>query len=368
MIKNLKQFNAFTLAEVLITLGIIGVVAAMTLPTLVSNIQDRVRAKRIENIHQKLSKVTDKMAATSDLRGYAGTQAFVEEMKKHMNIAKICDNSHLEECWPTTEVDIGYEKIWEIKNTKTKQDLQIRTDGWDDTVGIVTGDGSSMILSYNKNCSFNPDKGFTYSSSSGKSNSLNCLSGVYDWNGSSRPNKLGEDVMLLGMATGLGDSCAFKVGSVCYSAPFLPEFLSPTDCENLKNEGKIPNCPPQGYFYGRDNWGGAVSACGGQSFLPSIVQLTDIAKLLYKGNPNISSDYHNGPLVWDETDGYDLNSSIAKNFSLSADTNFIIWSRTPYGNYNAWGRVFRPNETATMNGFGGRYQPSVLAICVNSLN
>ncbi len=29
--------NAFTLAEVLITLGIIGVVAAMTIPTLIAN-------------------------------------------------------------------------------------------------------------------------------------------------------------------------------------------------------------------------------------------------------------------------------------------------------------------------------------------
>lgn len=34
-------FKAFTLAEVLITLGIIGVVAAMTIPTLVSNINDK---------------------------------------------------------------------------------------------------------------------------------------------------------------------------------------------------------------------------------------------------------------------------------------------------------------------------------------
>ena len=33
---------AFTLAEVLITLGIIGIVAAMTIPTLVSNYQKKV--------------------------------------------------------------------------------------------------------------------------------------------------------------------------------------------------------------------------------------------------------------------------------------------------------------------------------------
>ena len=34
---SVKKRKAFTLAEVLITLGIIGVVAAMTIPTLVSN-------------------------------------------------------------------------------------------------------------------------------------------------------------------------------------------------------------------------------------------------------------------------------------------------------------------------------------------
>ena len=39
-VQNHKKFkNAFTLAEVLITLGIIGVVAAMTLPTLIANYQ-----------------------------------------------------------------------------------------------------------------------------------------------------------------------------------------------------------------------------------------------------------------------------------------------------------------------------------------
>ena len=34
-----KTFSAFTLAEVLITLGIIGVVAAMTMPTLMNQTQ-----------------------------------------------------------------------------------------------------------------------------------------------------------------------------------------------------------------------------------------------------------------------------------------------------------------------------------------
>lgn len=42
-VQNYKNFkNAFTLAEVLITLGIIGVVAAMTLPTLIANYQKSI--------------------------------------------------------------------------------------------------------------------------------------------------------------------------------------------------------------------------------------------------------------------------------------------------------------------------------------
>lgn len=38
----MKKVNAFTLAEVLITLTIIGIVAAMTIPTLISKYQNKV--------------------------------------------------------------------------------------------------------------------------------------------------------------------------------------------------------------------------------------------------------------------------------------------------------------------------------------
>ena len=38
---NYKSIKAFILAEVLITLGIIGVVAALTIPTLIQNVSNR---------------------------------------------------------------------------------------------------------------------------------------------------------------------------------------------------------------------------------------------------------------------------------------------------------------------------------------
>lgn len=49
-----NSFSAFTLAEVLITLGIIGVVAAITIPTLISNSQKNQVAKKVEKTYSTL--------------------------------------------------------------------------------------------------------------------------------------------------------------------------------------------------------------------------------------------------------------------------------------------------------------------------
>lgn len=42
------KIRAFTLAEVLITLGVIGVVAAMTLPTLIQNYQEQEYVNKLK--------------------------------------------------------------------------------------------------------------------------------------------------------------------------------------------------------------------------------------------------------------------------------------------------------------------------------
>lgn len=51
---NNKKF-AFTLAEVLITLGIIGVVAAMTMPSLITNYQEKQRVSQLKKVYSALS-------------------------------------------------------------------------------------------------------------------------------------------------------------------------------------------------------------------------------------------------------------------------------------------------------------------------
>ena len=54
MFFNLR-FRAFTLAEVLITLGIIGVVAAITMPTLITNYQKHVTVSRLKKAYSQIS-------------------------------------------------------------------------------------------------------------------------------------------------------------------------------------------------------------------------------------------------------------------------------------------------------------------------
>ena len=326
---------AFTLAEVLITLGIIGIVAALTLPAFISNVQGRIQAKRVENINQKLSKVTDKMAVQSGLIGYPDTMAFVQEMKKHMSIAKVCDNSHLAECWGTTEVDVGKDKPWEISKTKTAKTLKIgEPDNWADTVGIVTADGTPMILSYDKNCNFDPNNaGLQYNQSSGKSNSLVCLSGVFDWNGGARPNKLGDDVITLGMASGLGNNCAFEVNGTCYTSPFKPTPLTFAECEAQKSDLGIKECCSTDWCYNKDYWAGAVKACKDQGKkLPTMAQLGELASQLYVGNPSFgATEYKDGIQFYS-------NSSTAK--SLGLTPYFSLWSGEENSSSNAYNRGF----------------------------
>ena len=330
----LKTKTAFTLAEVLITLGIIGIVAALTLPAFISNVQGRIRAKRVENINQKLSKVTDKMAVQSGLIGYPDTMAFVQEMKKHMSIAKVCDNSHLAECWGTTEVDVGKDNPWEISKTKTAKTLKIgEPDNWADTVGIVTADGTPMILSYDKNCNFDPNNaGLQYNQSSGKSNSLVCLSGVFDWNGGAKPNKLGDDVITLGMASGLGNNCAFEVSGTCYTAPFKPTPMTFAECEAQKSALGIKECCTADDCSNGDYWAGAVKQCGGVSKMPTMAQLGELASQLYVGNPTIGAKQNKDNIQ------YDPNSPVSK--ALGLTTYLYLWSGEEYSSYYAYLRYF----------------------------
>ena len=365
---DLHKKSAFTLAEVLITLGIIGVVAAITLPVLLNNVDQKVKAERIKNIKQKLSKVTDKMAVQSGLMGYDSTDAFVREMQRHMKIAKVCDNAHLASCWPTKEVILNDEgETWDISKTKNAKTLKISDSAnsdWASTIGIVTADGTSMILSYDKKCSFDVDKFGLKSNSDGSiSASSNCISGVYDWNGGKKPNRLGQDVLTLGMASGLGAECALGLGKKCFTAPFVPSPLTRAECEAEKDSLGIDACCPyssdsESYCGDKDFWAGAVKQCGGVKNMPTAEDLAKLATELY-----------GVPVGAEEGTKYaTLNASKATSLGLDPD-GFSVWANKvnfAYGEpYSAHYRMFSSDYTEWGEWYGYRSSGGV-AICAGN--
>lgn len=60
-----KRERAFTLAEVLITLGIIGVVAALTLPTLINNYEKKVTVTKLKHFSSVMQQMTNLRTAHS---------------------------------------------------------------------------------------------------------------------------------------------------------------------------------------------------------------------------------------------------------------------------------------------------------------
>ena len=70
-IKKQKQWsNAFTLAEVLITLGVIGVVAAMTMPTLIQNYRKHVVETRLEKFYSMINQAIQMSETVNGDRKY----------------------------------------------------------------------------------------------------------------------------------------------------------------------------------------------------------------------------------------------------------------------------------------------------------
>ena len=142
---------AFTLAEVLITLGVIGVVAALTMPTLLKNVAERENSEAQANIAQKITKSMDLMRADGGLeRTYNSTDEFVDEFSKYIKITTRCDAAHIANCWPTKTVTTTDGETYDVSKAKTGKNLNLK-DNKSDNVGIILADGATLIMTYNPN-------------------------------------------------------------------------------------------------------------------------------------------------------------------------------------------------------------------------
>jgi len=283
-----KKETAFTLAEVLITMAVIGVVAAVTVPALVINIQEKVQNEQARSAKYKLTKATDKMKSLGllDTRYNAenSTELFVNELKKHLKIMKTCDgtNTPLRECWPNDTISLAtdssatttFNSSPNVNDLTTGQAIKAITYGTKNTrtMGIVTADGTPMILVYSPKCDpLDVARTYTWSTVDNKPETnatTNCISAIMDVNGRKGPNKLGKDVRTLNSLYGAIEFASGNYGGASYTN---------TDCGNDKNKLGIKNCGSN-----PDYWAAAMKKCNSLGLhLPSEQTLAVLAGLRY---------------------------------------------------------------------------------------
>ncbi|MBQ3642133.1 type II secretion system protein, partial [bacterium] len=255
-----KFYSAFTLAEVLITMAVICVVAAVTVPALLINIQERTQKEQTRNAKYKLTKATDKMKSlgllgvqySSNDTDVNTTENFVKELQKHLKIMKVCDNDHLSECWPTSEITLptGTTSSGTVNNLKTGATLKALALGTKNTktMGIVTADGTPMILVYSPKCTpLESERTYSWSTVDNKPETnatTNCISAIMDVNGKKGPNRLGKDVRTLNSL----------YGSVEFAAGYTG--ITSSECNSLKSKLGINGCSSND-----DRWAAGVKKC-----------------------------------------------------------------------------------------------------------
>ncbi len=260
--------KAFTLAEILVTITIVGVVSLIII-SFIPNIQKKIRAEKIRTVKYKLTQATEKMAAEDLIGPYESTAAFVNELKKYFKIIKICQVPSLASCWSYNTIQVNDDEKIDVSTLQTGLQLQMQSNDTSNysspNVGIITADGTSMILSYNTKCEhLNPLKNYQWSTENNKpvtNATTSCISAILETNGAKAPNKIGEDIGLLN-TNGPGYACVYEINGKCYSQPFIPTPITAEECEKIKDDLGIKRCCYQHCSEG-DYWAGAVKQCGG---------------------------------------------------------------------------------------------------------
>lgn len=156
--------KAFTLAEVLITLGIIGVVAAITLPTIVKNYKEREFISAWKKVYSDVSNATLLMSQNEE--DISTEQLTGEAFAKYLKIDRVCEaNKGIKQgCWRKNTPIYDRKKI-------------IYTDD------ITSVGGGSVCMHLTSGAIFCVDCGGDY-----------YCNLTFDVNGPTKPNEIGTDV------------------------------------------------------------------------------------------------------------------------------------------------------------------------------
>ena len=200
-----RKRTAFTLAEVLITIGIIGIVAALTIPAIIANTQGKEYEVARKRMLQTFGEGVRLISIQGEMQSANNAEDFVENyLKKQIKIMKTCDNDNLKACG--IETGTNAIKAWsdkKITRTMPRTTSQLNSGiasghtmkNPTKSYGFVMANGYAVNLFYNPNCwtrdKLNPNSGYRFSN---YASDYVCVNAIYDMNGLKGPNQAGKDI------------------------------------------------------------------------------------------------------------------------------------------------------------------------------
>lgn len=105
----MKKFVAFTLSEVIITVGIIGVIAALTVPNLVKNYQKQAQTVKLRKTINEIENAVDMLITEEGKTSLAHTSLYTnangmeEFFTTHLRVTKTCSSENTSKCFANQE-------------------------------------------------------------------------------------------------------------------------------------------------------------------------------------------------------------------------------------------------------------------------
>ncbi len=199
-----RRFAGFTMAEILLSLTIIGVVAAITLPSLTGNINERTWNTQRKALYARFSQAIALMPALNGYGTFAedadgnvtedtAAETFVTNgLSKVLKINNICDGEHLADCGIPSNIITNSGSKVEVKTTLYDFHANFSDVSAPNTeaAAFETANGESILAYYNPKCKFRLIDAIGYYNVS----DTMCANFVYDLNGTKGPNTFGKDI------------------------------------------------------------------------------------------------------------------------------------------------------------------------------
>ncbi len=260
----MKKKMGFTLAEVLITLAIIGIVAAITLPSLLVNVNEKAWDAQKKALHARLAQAIGQMNSLSGYGTYtedgdgavtadnAAESFILDALSKVYKINNVCGPDKLSSCGIPSKIttldavsEINFPTKMSELNTKLLNGLHVAGEEGNvaDTKASAfeTVNGESIAIFYNPLCSSDATVNHYVQNKM-------CVNFVYDLNGAEGPNQVGKDV---GFITAFYNKNPVVVAPVPYNLDYasaVPQYTETeetvdvqTACKTMGEDLRLPD-------------------------------------------------------------------------------------------------------------------------------